>query len=89
MGPRQTETSIVRLLAFAGARDVVGAGELDLDIGGARTAGDLWPVLLRRFPGLEPYRASIRVAVNGAYATAADPVAPGDEVALIPPVAGG
>ena len=34
-------------------------------------------------------RASIRVAVNGTYAAPEDPVAYGDEVALIPPVAGG
>jgi molybdopterin converting factor small subunit len=46
-------------------------------------------VLIARFPSLAPHRSSLRIAVNGSYAFASDPVAGGDEVALIPPVAGG
>ncbi len=34
-------------------------------------------------------RAAIRVAVNQEYARPGDPVKPGDEVALFPPVTGG
>jgi molybdopterin synthase sulfur carrier subunit len=34
-------------------------------------------------------RGAIRVAVNQAYAKPGDPVGPGDEVALFPPVTGG
>ncbi|NUP05635.1 MAG: MoaD/ThiS family protein [Polyangiaceae bacterium] len=78
----------VRLLAFAAVRDVIGAPEAELDVASC-TVEELWPVLLRRYPALEPYRASIRIAVNGTYAFASDRVAPGDEVALLPPVAGG
>jgi len=79
----------VKLLAFAGARDVVGAAELDHEIAEPVTAGDLLADVCRRFPGLAPYRASLRVAVNGRYAVPHDRVCEGDEVALIPPVAGG
>jgi molybdopterin converting factor subunit 1 len=79
----------VRLLAFAGARDVIGAGELDLALTLPCTATDLLDQVCARFPGLVPYRGSIRVAVNGTYADAAEPIRAGDEVALIPPVAGG
>lgn len=79
----------VRILAFAGVRDIVGAHEIELALAGRCTAAELWPILIERFPGLAPYRAAVRVAVNGAYATDRDPVGPGDEVALIPPVAGG
>jgi len=46
-------------------------------------------LLLSRYPALAPHRRSIRIAVNGTYAFATDPVRPGDEIALIPPVAGG
>jgi len=45
--------------------------------------------LCARHPELDAYRPIVRVAVNGVYAAASDPVAAGDEVALIPPVAGG
>ncbi len=83
------QTLGVRLLAFAGARDVVGAPEIDLALASPCSAKDLWPLLLDRFPALAPYRGSIRLAVNGTYANEDDRVAPGDEVALIPPVAGG
>ena len=79
----------VRMLAFAGARDVLGAGELTLPLGAPCTAGELLMDVCRRYPALAPYQRSIRVAVNGVYAAAEDPVTFGDEVALIPPVAGG
>lgn len=90
----QPTAATVRLLAFAGARDVVGSSELELEVpalrGSARcTQDELWAALLSRFPGLAPYRASIRLALNGAYASREDDVGPGDEVAIIPPVAGG
>jgi molybdopterin converting factor small subunit len=79
----------VRLLAFAGARDVLGAPELRLPLEAPCSAAELLAEVCRRYPALVPWRGSIRVAVNGAYAAPDDPVAFGDEVALIPPVAGG
>lgn len=80
---------MVRVLAFAGARDVLGTSELLLPMDGTCTAQELLERVCRQFPRLEPYRRSIRVAVNGTYALASDEVRAGDEVALIPPVAGG
>lgn len=77
------------MLAFAGARDAIGAPEVDLALEPGATADDVLRLACLRYPALEPYRSCIRVAVNGTYATAATPVVPGDEVALIPPVAGG
>lgn len=79
----------VRVLAFAGARDVLGAAELRFPLPGPCTASELLAEVCSRFPALSPYRGSIRVAVNGVYAAPGDPVQGGDEVALIPPVAGG
>ena len=79
----------VKLLAFAGARDIVGAGEIAFPLAAPCTAAELLAAVCARWPALEPYRRSIRVAVNGTYAAREDRVAPGDEVALIPPVAGG
>jgi molybdopterin converting factor small subunit len=79
----------VRLLAFAGARDVLGSAELAFPLAAPCTAAELLAEVCRRYPALAPWQGSIRVAVNGAYAAADDRVASGDEVALIPPVAGG
>jgi molybdopterin converting factor subunit 1 len=79
----------VRLLAFAGARDVIGAAEVTLPLAAPCSAAELLAEVCRRYPALQPWRASLRVAVNGTYAHADDRVAAGDEVALIPPVAGG
>jgi sulfur-carrier protein len=79
----------VRMLTFGGARDVVGAGEVELALAAPCTAAELLAEVCVRYPALGPYRRSLRVAVNGVYAADGDPVAFGDEVALIPPVAGG
>ncbi|WP_044241873.1 MoaD/ThiS family protein [Chondromyces apiculatus] len=79
----------VRVLAFAGVRDVLGEGELEFPLPGPCTASELLARVCDRYPGLVPYRGSLRVAVNGTYADPGDPVQGGDEVALIPPVAGG
>lgn len=80
---------MVRVLAFAGARDVLGTAELVLNLDGTCTAAELLGRVCEQFPRLDPYRRSIRVAINGAYAQWGDVVRSGDEVALIPPVAGG
>jgi molybdopterin converting factor small subunit len=82
-------SNVVRMLAFAGARDLVGSGEVDLPLSGPCTASELLDAICARYPKLVPYKRSLRVAVNGLYANPNDPVTFGDEVALIPPVAGG
>jgi molybdopterin synthase sulfur carrier subunit len=82
-------TPTVRMLAFAGARDVLGVGEIDLPLVAPCSAAELLADVCRRYPGLAPYRTSLRIAVNGHYAAADARVVAGDEVALIPPVAGG
>ncbi len=79
----------VTVLLFAAVREVVGASEITLALDGASTASSLLSVLCERFPALTPYVPSLRVAVNGAYVGPDDPVRAGDEVAIIPPVAGG
>jgi len=53
------------------------------------TADELMDQLCSRYPALLPHRSSLRLAINQRYALAEDTVQPGDEVALIPPVAGG
>jgi molybdopterin converting factor subunit 1 len=82
--------AVVKVLAFAGARDVIGATELDLELVEAPCSTERFmDVLCARFPALTPFRPVMRIAVNGEYVDADGGVRDGDEVALIPPVAGG
>lgn len=81
--------SSVKLIAFAGTRDILGAAQMEFAIPGPCTAEEFLIEVCRRYPALAPYQRSIRIAVNGTYASQGDPVQPGDEIALIPPVAGG
>jgi len=78
----------VRVLLFASYADALGASELALDLPvGARVHDVLSRVQAmasgRRIPD-KPM-----VAVNQRYARADHPVSAADEVAIIPPVAGG
>jgi MoaE-MoaD fusion protein len=73
---------------FARLREQAGTGVEQLDLAGG-TVADVYEVLVRRHPGLEPDRALVRPARNEEFAGWEDPVADGDEVAFIPPVSGG
>ena len=79
----------VRALFFASYRDLVGTEQLAVNLPTSATVADLVERL--RAPGEPGSRLPERpaVAVNRRYAKPATPLADGDEVAFIPPVAGG
>jgi molybdopterin converting factor subunit 1 len=78
----------MRVLLFAGLAEAVGRRELELPADERpATVGQLEVVVRELAPQLA--RARFRVAVNRAYAHEGDPLHPGDEIALIPPVSGG
>jgi molybdopterin converting factor subunit 1 len=79
----------VRVLLFGAAADRAGVRQTEVPVNGSVTIGELWPVLTDRHPGLVPMRDTLAFAVNGEYAKMEDPVVPGDEVAVLPPVSGG
>ena len=65
----------VKLLAFAGARDAIGAPEVELalpEVGDGTapvvTAADLLGHVCALFPALAAWRGCLRIAVNGSYA---------------------
>ncbi len=78
----------VKVLFFGAAADRAGAREVKLQASGT-TVGELWPLLTEQYPGLSPMQGTLAFAVNGEYARKEDPVSPGDEVAVLPPVSGG
>jgi molybdopterin converting factor subunit 1 len=78
----------VTLLLFASYADALGASSLDMELPRESTVGELLSAV-RAHPGAERLPPSPLVAVNQRYATLESIVREGDEVALIPPVAGG
>lgn len=80
---------MIRVLLFAHLRTVCGASEQAVAPAEAPTGEALWSLLESRHPELAPVRASVRLAVNGAFSPMSAPLKPGDEVAFIPPVSGG
>jgi MoaE-MoaD fusion protein len=79
----------VRIRLFAVQRELAGTRELTVDLAAGSTVEDAWEAVVVRYPVLAPGRASVRFALNGTYADAADTLGEGDEVAMIPPVSGG
>jgi molybdopterin converting factor small subunit len=53
------------------------------------SVAELLQLLARQHPELEKYLPHVRVAVNREYVGAEYSIARGDEIALLPPVAGG
>lgn len=77
------------VLLFAAARARVGSPSCEVELPGPATVADLKAALTAAHPALAPILASSRVAVDRAYAGDADPIPPGAELAVIPPVSGG
>lgn len=78
----------VTILLFASYAEALGATSLHLDVGSNATVAEVL-ASLRRLPGAEKLPRAPLVAVNEQYATGDRVLAAGDEVAVIPPVAGG
>lgn len=79
----------VRSLFFATYRDMAGSEELVLDLPASATVEDLVRELRSTHAGLASLPPKPVVAVNMTYAPLSTPLSEGDEVAFIPPVAGG
>jgi molybdopterin converting factor subunit 1 len=78
----------VTVLLFASYADALGRSSLTMTMGPGATVRDVVRALAAS-PGSEQLPPAPMVAVNQAYATYDRRLASGDEVAVIPPVAGG
>jgi molybdopterin converting factor subunit 1 len=80
----------ITVLYFAAVRDLAGVDEEKLTLPATvRTIADLALYLPTHKPALEGRLGAVRFARNEAFARNEDPLATGDVIALIPPVAGG
>lgn len=78
----------VTVLLFASYAEALGASSLAVEVGGDATVADVISNV-RAHRGADRLPPMPLVALNQRYAQADDRVRDGDEVALIPPVAGG
>ena len=78
---------MVTLRLFAAAREAAGTGR---DMVDGRTVDDVLAAATRRYgPRFAEVLPSCRIWLNGDEAAGDVAVAPGDEVAVLPPVSGG
>jgi molybdopterin converting factor subunit 1 len=78
----------ITVLAFGIAKDIIGAGSLNIELGETATVEALMIELEQHNPGLKKL-SSYAIAVNNEYAPPGCTIQKGDEIAIIPPVSGG
>ena len=79
----------IRLLFFAVLRDIAGTDQRELALADGATARDVWQSLRIAHPRLAGFTQPPMTAINESYAEPDTPLRDGDELAFIPPVAGG
>ncbi len=78
---------IVRLFALQRAQ--TGLRRLELELSEGADVAAAWTALVAEHPVIAAAESSVRFARNGHYADIREPLSDGDELAVIPPVAGG
>lgn len=79
----------IRLLYFASFRDSLGKDEELLDLPAGADVRSLWEELKKKSSELRRFPSMPAVAVNCEYVAGARILAEDDEVAFLPPIAGG
>jgi molybdopterin converting factor subunit 1 len=92
MSGEQTEvvaTIGVTAKLFAGVAEAAGRRELAIDLAPGATVESAFAAIAAAHPALTAMRDTLRFAVNREFTEPDQPLADGDELALIPPVSGG
>lgn len=79
----------VRILYFASFRDVAGRPEEERELPAGTRISDLWEILSREIPAFGRFPRMPIAAVNRLTTVGHHMLEDGDEVAYLPPVAGG
>ena len=80
---------IVKVLYFAGARDLASKGDERVEMEDGARLEDLAAMVLLAHPALRRMGRSVRFSVNLEVADGEAPLKEGDVVGVLPPVAGG
>jgi MoaE-MoaD fusion protein len=86
---KSTGSLTVRVLLFATYAEQAGRSTVDLTLPGPATVQDVLGQLRASLPGADRLPDQPLAAVNQAHSRLASPVRDGDEVAFLPPLAGG
>lgn len=79
----------IRVRLFAMLRERAGWRDSELEVADGASVADAWAALAASVPAISDFGKIVRFARNGAYADPGDELRDGDELAVIPPVAGG
>jgi molybdopterin converting factor subunit 1 len=79
----------ITVVAFAQAREALGAGSLRIELPDGSRVADALGALEARHPALAALRPHLAVAVDRELAPGDSALAEGMELALLPPVSGG
>jgi len=79
----------VNIRLFAMLRQQAGWSQREFELPEGSTVEDAWQALIELVPEIAASRDTVRFAHNRGYTAFEQPLVDGDEVALIPPVAGG
>jgi molybdopterin synthase sulfur carrier subunit len=74
---------------YAQLRDLVGMGELDVDLAEGETVHDLLAKIYAQQPALRRHDNSILIGAGVEFVDRNYKLKPGDEIAIMPPVQGG
>jgi molybdopterin converting factor small subunit len=77
----------LRVLLLGPLRDQLGRESAEIAFPADGTQMSFWKNLAEKFPALAP--KSLRLARDNEFLNTTEPLRPGDELALIPPVSGG
>jgi molybdopterin converting factor subunit 1 len=86
---RERSPVLVRVLAFAWAKDALGSEQTEVDLPEGSTVEGMLMQLKESNPGLAQRSDALTVAVNEEFVDSDCVLKAGDEVALIPPISGG
>lgn len=79
----------IKVCVFAHLREKCGFSERNYELAEHAKLADVLPLLFPEAAERQRLEPSLMLAVNRKYASAEQVLLPGDEVAIIPPVAGG
>ncbi len=85
----ETQTITVRLMLFAQFREALGSKQREIELVPGSTPREVLANLSAGRPRLEALSGVVRFIVNAEFVSGDDPLADGDELAFVPPVAGG
>ena len=79
----------VKVLVFAHIKEIVGSGEITLELENGCKGDDVLGKLTELHPQLADHRKYLKLSMNGEYISNEEQVLDNSEIAIFPPVSGG